>query len=195
MAQFIYWQKSWNGIEPGQNGYKPWFWLKTGEMSHFSAWIRRNLLHWSKSGPRFVIFWKPEWLSLYTGKNHGMGLNPVKTVINSDLGWKGGWRTSFLPEFDVIRCTDPKAGPDMSYFENRNGSVYILAKITECLNPLACACVCVCVTRVRFAKVLVILWHRFFVLRGSKPSICTQCIWTETVSWEHWTNGTLACVG
>ena len=87
MVQFMYWQKSWSGIEPGQNGYKQWSGLKRGMACLFSAWIRRNSLHWSKSGRRFGIFWKPEWLSLCTGKGHGMGLKsrnawiPVRACV------------------------------------------------------------------------------------------------------------------
>ena len=61
-----------------------------------------------------------------------------------ELG-QNGWKQWFELKTGVASF-DPKAGPDLPYFENRNGSVYILTRITEWSEPPCVrACVCVCV--------------------------------------------------
>ena len=157
MAQFIYWLKSRNQIELGQNGWKQWFGLKIGWLASFLPEF--DVIHSIdlKAGPDLP----------FVENRNGAVYNWLKSRNQIELGQNGwkqwfglktGWLVSFLPEFDRIHSTDLKAGPDLPYFENRNGSVYILTRITEwseppcvraCVCVFVCVCMCVCVSSLK----------------------------------------------
>ena len=71
-----------------------------------------------RTGPTFVIFWKLEWVRLHTARDNGMNINQV---IKRGLIRQLRARIAQAIERDLISL----------YFENWNGSGYILPKITE----------------------------------------------------------------
>ena len=121
-------------IEPGLNFSDFENWNESGYILLWNHGMNIDTGH--RTGPKFVIFWKLEWVRLYTAcKSLNWIDQAIEPSINSSYfeNWNGsGYILLEVTEL-IYQAIEP--GLTSSYFENWNESGYILpGTITEWID-------------------------------------------------------------